>query len=75
MTGCCVHANSLSGAVKCEKFSSYVVNCRFSKRYPIVFSYVLCYLFTLRLTQTSHKLLILGVNDMRVLTLYNFHFK
>ena len=50
MTRCCVHANSLSGAIECEKFSGCVVNCRFSKRYRIVVSFLLCYLLTLLLT-------------------------
>lgn len=50
MTRCCAHANSLSGAIECEKFSGYLVNCRFSKRYPVVVSFLLCYLHTLPLT-------------------------
>jgi len=49
MTRCCVQANSLSGAIECEKFPGYLVNCRFSKRYPIVVSFLLYYLVTLPL--------------------------
>jgi hypothetical protein len=50
MTRHCVHANSLSGARECLKFSGYLLNCRFSKRYAIVVSFLLCYLLTLILT-------------------------